>query len=211
MLGGRGTGRGLTAVVLAAGASSRFLGLPKACLRVGDDSAVGRITGLASAAGASPVVVVVGPHEEAVRRALSGRPVDIAVNADWFRGRTGSVHTGLRRVPAEDDILLWPVDHPFVNVKSLHALGLARERDPLALWFIPMFRGQGGHPVVIRAEARRAIEALPADAPLKTLPHRLGPQVRRVSVDDPGVTANADTPETFQNLRTHWEAGWIDA
>jgi len=201
------TGRTAT-LVLASGASERFGGFPKACLDIGGEPAVRRIARLARDAGASPVVVVVGPHAPEVRRALGSEPVAIVENDGWAAGRTGSVQAGLERVPEGDDILLWPVDHPLVGPETLADLADARIRDRLAIWFIPVFRGESGHPVLIGHEARSAVEALAPATPLRAVLPHLGPQVRRVPVHDPGVVANLDTPEAFRLAVDRWRGGW---
>ena len=198
----------VAAVILAAGASSRFHGFPKACLRVGGESAVRRIVRLALNAGCSPVVVVAGPHEPEIARTLEGSPVRLVRNPEWARGRTGSVQVGLREVPSGDDVLLWPVDHPFVDAKSLSALADARERDALAVWFIPMYLGQGGHPVLVRSVAVPVISELSAHDPLRTVHPKLGAQVRRVVVSDPGVTEDVNSPQEFELFSRQWEARW---
>lgn len=198
----------VAAIVPAAGASVRFRGFPKACLTVGEETAVHRIARMALAAGCSPVIVVAGPHEREIRRALEGTPVEVVPNPRWALGRTGSIQVGLEHVPDGDDALLWPVDHPFVDDKSLVALGVARRRDALALWFIPMHLGQGGHPVLLRGPVLDAIRELSPDAPLRVLHPRFGPQVARVPVSDPGVVANVDSPEEYRYHEERWRSRW---
>ncbi len=200
--------RSVAAVIPAAGASVRFRGIPKACLPVENETAIARIVRQSLAVGCAPVVVVVGPHEPEIRRAVFGLPVIVAPNPRWALGRTGSIQAGLECVPEGDDVLLWPVDHPFVNDNSPRALLDARGRDSLALWFIPMHLGHSGHPVLLRAEALRAVRELPPSAPLRGLLSRLGPQVRRVPVGDPGVTANVDTPEEYRYFLDLWRSQW---
>ena len=200
--------RHLSAVILAAGASERFHGYPKACLRVGREPAVRRIARLAREVGCSPVVVVAGPHAPEISRALDGAPVRLVTNPTWAEGRTGSLQVGIASVPDGDDLLVWPVDHPFVDVKSLAALQEAHARDDLAVWFIPMHLGHGGHPVLLRSEATRAVRELRPSEPLRLLVPWLGAQVRRVAVADPGVTENVDTPDDYARFAERWEARW---
>ncbi len=195
-------------MVPAAGASVRFRGYPKACLPVGEEPAVRRIARLALEARCTPVVVVAGPHEHEIRRVLEGSPVRIVPNPRWALGRTGSIQVGLEHVPEGDDVLLWPVDHPFVEDMSLDALARARRRDALALWFIPMYLGQGGHPVLLRSPVLDAIRALGPDEPLRTLHPRFGPQIARVPVSDPGVVANVDSPDEYRYHEQHWRSRW---
>ena len=198
----------IAAVVPAAGASARFHGFPKACLDIGGEPAVRRIVRLALEEGCSPVIVVAGPHEPEIRRVLSGEPVHIVAHPDWASGRTGSIQAGLGRAPPGEDAILWPVDHPFVDGRTLATLTVARRHDDLALWFIPMYHGEGGHPVLLRAEAIAAVRNLRPSDPLRGLLPHLGAQVRRVAVGDPGVVANTDTPEEYHRHLEAWRQRW---
>lgn len=213
------TGRGPTAgphwrtlatVILAAGASTRFGGRPKALLPVGAEAAVVRLARLAEEAGCRPVVVVTGAHDREIRAALEESPARAVTNPRWSEGRTGSVAAGLQALPPFTDALLWPVDHMFVDVSTVFALRAAWAQDPLALWFVPTFEERGGHPVLLRYELAPSILAMDPDAPLRDRRATLGPQVRTVEVRDAGILANVDDLERYRRELTRWERGWID-
>ncbi len=203
-----GTAAPSACVIPAAGASVRFHGFPKACLPVGGEAAVRRRVRLAIDAGCSPVIVVAGPHEPEVRRAVEGVAALVVPNPRWPLGRTGSIQIALDHVPEVDDVLIWPVDHMFVHPQSARTLLAARERDALALWFIPMYFGQGGHPILLRRAAVPAVRALDPGASLRAVLPHLGPQVARIPVPDPGVIANADTPEEYDYYLSQWRDRW---
>jgi molybdenum cofactor cytidylyltransferase len=192
------------ALILSGGASTRFGGLPKALLSTGEKSSVRRLAEVCLAEGADPTVVVVGTHREPVAHELRGLPVDLVEAEDWYEGRTASVHAGLRAIPEDRDVLLWPVDHPFVLTRTVDTLLSVRERDALAVWFIPTHQGRGGHPVLWRASVRPDVMELRSDAPLRALLPEFGPQVRRVAVEDAGVVANVDTPEQYYAALDLW-------
>jgi molybdenum cofactor cytidylyltransferase len=204
--GGLGsTDRDWVAVILSAGASSRFEGQPKALLPVGRELAIARIARLCGEAGADRILAVLGPHHTEIEKSLEGIPVETLENPDWSEGRTGSVQVGLRAVDGASEVLLWPVDHPFVAELTLERLKSAAARDTLALWFLPTFRGGGGHPVLIRRPALDRILELPADAPLRSLLPDLGPQVRRVVVEDPGILENVDSFDAYWSALEAWK------
>jgi molybdenum cofactor cytidylyltransferase len=194
------------AILLSGGASDRFGGSPKALLPAGERSAIRRMAGICLERGFDPVVAVTGTHHLAIAHEVRGLPVELVEATDWYEGRTASVQAGVRALPEDRDILLWPVDHPFVSPNTLGALGAARDSDLLAVWFIPTFQGHGGHPVLWRPSVRRDLLDLRADAPLRSLLPELGPQVRRVSVEDPAVLANVDTPEAYAAAHDAWRA-----
>ncbi|HEV2449342.1 MAG TPA: nucleotidyltransferase family protein [Thermoplasmata archaeon] len=208
--------RGGTAIVLAAGASRRFGGRPKALLPVGRELAIERILRLCQGAGYSPIVAVVGPHETEIRQALLRSeypPDEFRSNPGWSAGRTGSVQCGLEEADESGSALLWPVDTPLASSETLERLAERRRSDSLGLWFLPTYHGAGGHPVLFSREVFPRIRHLGPDVPLRSLLPELGPQVVRVEVDDPGVTANLNTPEeyyralaTFSPERDSWTA-----
>jgi len=193
-----------SALLLSGGASSRFGGYPKALVSTGERSAVRRMAEIALDRGLDPVVVVVGPHHHPIADALRPLAVQLVDSEQWFEGRTASVQAGLRALPAERDVLLWPVDHPFVSTRTLDLLSAARDSDELGLWFIPTYHGESGHPVLWKDRVRNEVLELRPDAPIRALIPELGPQVRRVAVDDPGVLANIDTPERYREAYDAW-------
>ena len=116
------------------------------------------------------------------------------------------MQSGLRAIPPGYDVLLWPVDHPFVSLRTLDLLGAARDSDVLGLWFVPTYHGEGGHPVLWKDRVRADVLELRPDAPIRALIPELGPQVRRIAVDDPGVLASIDTPEEYRDAYDSWLA-----
>ncbi len=193
-----------SALLLAAGASSRFAGEPKALLRVGERSSVRRMAEICLGAGLEPVIVVVGAHRAPIAHELRGLPAEVVEAERWYEGRTASIQAGLAAVPEDRDLLFWPVDHPFVLPRTVDTLLSARDRDPLGVWFLPTYQGAGGHPVVWRPSVRGEILNLRPDAPVRSLLPEFGPQVCRVPVDDPGVVANVDTPEAYRVAYDAW-------
>ena len=90
--------------------------------------------------------------------------------------------------------------------RTIDALAAARDSDELGLWFVPTYHGQGGHPVLWKERVRPEILELRPDAPVRALMPELGPQVRRVAVEDPGVVASIDTPEEYRLAHDGWLA-----
>ena len=194
------------ALILAAGESERFGGFPKALLHTGERTAVRRIAETVLDEGFDPVKVVAGAHRGPIAHEVRGLPVEVVDAENWYEGRTASIQAGLESLPADHDILFWPVDHPFVAQRTVETLVAVGREDPFGVWFIPTYEGRGGHPVLWRSVVRPHILELRTDAPLRSLLPEFGPQVRRFSVDDPAVVANVDTPEEYRLARDAWTA-----
>ncbi|MCI4333109.1 MAG: nucleotidyltransferase family protein [Thermoplasmata archaeon] len=186
------------AIVLAAGASTRMQGSPKALLPIDSEPAVQRILNVCEELEVAPVIVVAGRDSAPIRGALRGTAALVVENPSWSEGRTGSIQVGLGAVEDGVGALLWPIDHPFVQARTVEALVSRARSDAMALWVVPTFEGRGGHPIVLQPPTFAAISGLSRDTPLRNLLAEFGPQVLRVPVSDPGVTENVDTPETYR-------------
>jgi molybdenum cofactor cytidylyltransferase len=189
------------ALILAAGASTRFEGRPKALLPISGEPAVVRLVRISQEEGFVPRVVV-GSHSAEIRSALYLSRVDIVDNPEWADGRTGSVQKGIEGLTDATSVLLWPVDHPFVQAMTLRRLRTVAEHDAMGVWFIPTFGGFGGHPVLLEPAVLPRIRALNPGAALRTLIPGFGPQVVRVPVEDPGVRANIDTERDYLQFQS---------
>lgn len=185
----------ITAVILAAGASRRMGGSPKALLELQGETYLARITRTARAAGATNVLVVAGPpHGERVRARL---PVGAAVlwNPDPGRGMFSSVQAGVAGLPRGTlSALVWPVDQPLVREDTVRRV-LAAQPGRIA---IPRYQGRGGHPVRIPVACFGPLLALPAEATLKDLIDRQAALRVDVDVEDEWVVQDVDTPEEAQ-------------
>jgi molybdenum cofactor cytidylyltransferase len=194
----------VAALILAAGESSRFEGYPKALLTAGRRSAVRRLAEIAIGQQFDPVAVVVGAHKGPITHEVRDLPVEIVDATQWYEGRTASIQAGISALPDDRDILLWPIDHPFVSPRTVETLTGLLSTDMIAVWFIPTYDGNGGHPVLWRSVIRPDVLDLRSDAPVRSLLPEFGPQVRRVPVDDPGVVANVDTPDAYRDAYENW-------
>jgi molybdenum cofactor cytidylyltransferase len=125
------------AVLLAAGSSSR-LGQPKQLLRLRGETLLRHAATVTLAAGASPVVVVLGSQADAMFPELDGLAVETVVNPDWSLGMGASLQAGLRRLEehaagATDAVLVVLCDQPLVTREHLEALiGRYRHDEPAA-------------------------------------------------------------------------------
>ena len=193
-------------LILAAGASTRFQGHPKALLSIEGEPAVQRLVRLSREEGFEPRVVV-GRAAAEIRLALAPPAPVVLQNLDWEQGRTGSIQRGLQDLPGDAEVLLWPVDHPFVQAKTLRRLRTSAEHDAMGVWFIPTFEGSGGHPVLLKPPVLERVRTLAPGVPLRSLIPEFGPQVVRVPVDDWGVRANVDTESDYQRFRALERSG----
>lgn len=124
--------RRVAAVVLAAGASSRF-GSPKQLIQQDGETLVRRAALVACEAGANPVIVVLGSDADLIARELEGiQSATTIVNRDWSTGLASSLATGLRAVAARGDcegVLVTLADQPLIDAPALKQLIDAFDSD----------------------------------------------------------------------------------
>jgi len=136
-------------LVLAAGAGRR-LGSPKALVR---DPAgipwVVRAARLLTAAGCSPVLVVVGAAADQVRAELITEPVEIVEATDWPEGMSASLRAGLTALSTPSDlgaVVVVPVDVPGLTEDAVARVMRAAGSEALVR---ATYQGKPGHPVLI--------------------------------------------------------------
>lgn len=200
----------ITALVLAAGAGER-LGGPKALAEIEGRSFLARVLAPCSESLVDAVVVVGGCRADEVRAACerdaarhAETPVTFVENERWTDGRTGSLQRGWLEVDPAHHVLVFPVDHPLVEVTTLDLLlGVFGYAASLPEVIAPVLQEGGrrrrGHPIVLGAALRDAVLAMGAGEPLHDLVHSR--TVLEVPVDDPGILLDVDTPEDLDAAR----------
>jgi CTP:molybdopterin cytidylyltransferase MocA len=185
----------LEAIVLAAG-SSRRMGRPKSLVEIGGRTALERVLDELGAAGVRGGVVVGGEHLEAMKERVAAAPLRYAWNPSPQAGRMGSIVIGLASTEPESDVLLWPVDRPMARAATVRALIAARNRETsLEAVLVPVAEGRRGHPILIGWGLRGGLMGAPPDASLREVLTELRAQRVEISVDDPGIHAEIDTPD----------------
>ena len=80
----------VAAIIVAAGASSRF-GQPKQLVLIDGEPLLQRAVRCAVEAGAAPVFVVLGAHREVIQSAIDFGVATVLVNDDWEEGMASSI------------------------------------------------------------------------------------------------------------------------
>ncbi len=182
------------AIILAAG-EARRMAHPKALIE--HEGGRSFLQSLASTFGKAGCAVlgVIGKDAEAVREQHPG--VNLVESSRWQDGPMASIKAGVAAALEEDAdvVLVHPVDMPAVRASTLKSLLKAMVDSEEGLR--PEFEGAPGFPVVLSrtaAERLMGLDVAQLDAALQ------GMKLRRVSVKDPGVVVNINTPETYERL-----------
>ena len=196
--------------ILGAG-DSRRMGRPKLLLQTGGVPHLHKILETAREAGIQDYRVAC---QAAHLRALRGlglpasrlHPVPETLRARGPIGSLASLLAAIRdaairdthsspgaspQLPGYAGLVVWPVDHPRVQVATVQALLVA----PGNLR-VPCHEGRGGHPVWVGAEHwERLLRLAEEGGTLRDLFHEKQAQVHRLEVDDPGILHNLNRPE----------------
>jgi len=195
----------VAAVVLAAGAGSRFGGR-KLLAPVGGRPVLQHVLDRVAAAGLSDVVVVLGDDAAAIEAAIDWRRERRVPNEDPGRGLSSSLRVGVEALDdGVDGALIVLGDQPMVSVEAIRAL-LDAPADPARPIVVPVYPDEGGRNPVLMG---RAAFGLVAEA---TGDRGLGPVlaahpelVATVRVDAPEGNPDVDTRADLVALL---EAAW---
>jgi molybdenum cofactor cytidylyltransferase len=191
----------VAAVVLAAGAASRFGG---GKLRADLDGRpiLRHVVDVAREARLDPIVVVVPPGGELDDLELES--VRRVINPDPAEGLSSSVRLGLRALELDEGVdaaVLLPGDQPRVRASVISTLVAALDASPATPFTVPRYAGdRGSNPVVARRAIWRLADELAGDRGFGPVLATHPELVRFVAVD--GANPDVDTPADLDRLAT---------
>lgn len=190
---------GLSAIVLAAGYSSRMGELkPLADLR--GRTLLARAVDTFTAIGVEDIVVVTGHRRDEVATAAREVGVRPVANPRFDAGMYSSIQAGVAAVSEGRRFFVLPVDCPLVRPETAGLLARAGTAAGAAV-VLPVHGGVPGHPPLCAAELRGEILADEPAGGLRELVSRHKEALARVEVADPGVLHDADSPFDLERLR----------
>lgn len=193
-------------VLLAAGESQRF-GRPKQLLpwppraQGGKPMAAAAFDAIARVC--DEMFVVLGHQADEVMSALAGRKFryyTFAQPHDMFRSVV--IGLALGRVTSHEEfelptqLLLHLGDHPLVRRDTLELMLTAAAEQPEQA-VMPIYRGRGGHPVLIPQNVAKAVCSYSGHGGLRQFWLDHPALCQRIPVDDPGVVFDVDTPSDY--------------
>jgi CTP:molybdopterin cytidylyltransferase MocA len=179
----------VAAVIVGAGAGRRFGG-PKAVATLADGRRfLDVISEAAMHAGLDPIVAVLPPDIEAFPN------VRVVTNANPDSEQIASIRLGLAQLTNSPVIaaIVWPVDHPFVQLESVLAV-LDGARRTGSLIVVPVHDGRRGHPTYFHRDVWRELMTI-ADGGARTLLRGDVQRVLEVPVPDRGVLRGVNTKD----------------
>jgi molybdenum cofactor cytidylyltransferase len=194
------------AVLLAAGASSRMGGRPKALLELGGVPLVMRQLIALSGAGVDEVAVVLGHHGDAIEAAVRPFPITLVRNPSPDDGQVSSVRLGLAELsPRLDAVIVALADQPLIDAQDIVALISAYRKRGEAAMVVPRVKRAGGetvpgNPVMFDAALREEWLAGSADLACRKWRERNPGRVHWLDTENQRYSVDIDTPEDLEKF-----------
>ena len=194
----------VSAVVLAAGLSSRMGGPHKLLLDVGGEPMLRRVVRSVLGVDPAEVVVVTGFNAEAVVAALDGLPVRCVHNPAFADGQPGSVVAGMRALTVScDAVMIVLGDQPLLTPGALGRLIEAYRNAPDGRSIlVPTSGGERGNPVLFAARHIAAIGTGTMKVGDRRLIEAYPEQVALIEMADDAFTQDCDTPADYAMMQT---------
>jgi molybdenum cofactor cytidylyltransferase len=183
---------GLHAIVLAAGASTRF-GSAKQLVRVAGRPLLHTAVARAAEVAGTAVTVVLGARAAELTRLLTHSQSSVVINREWREGMASSIRAGVSRLPAScTAVLLTVVDQAAVTAEDLKRLVSAwrRQSDYIAA---AHYGNTAGVPAIFPRSTFSDLLALRGDVGARVLLRRNPDRVVRVPMARAAI--DIDTPE----------------
>jgi molybdenum cofactor cytidylyltransferase len=188
---------GLHAIVLAAGASTRF-GSPKQLVRVAGRPLLHSAIAHAADVAGSAVTVVLGAHAAELTPLLTHSQALIVINRDWREGIASSIRTGVSRLPPScNAVLLMLADQAAVSADDLKRLVSAWRRQPDYI-VAARYGMTTGVPAVFPRSVFSDLAALRGDGGARALLQRNPDRLVRVPMASAAI--DIDTPEDLLKI-----------
>jgi molybdenum cofactor cytidylyltransferase len=190
----------VAAIIVAAGASSR-LGQPKQLIFCDGEPLLQRAIRMASEAGASPVLVVLGAHRDLIERRVDFQGAKIVVNDHWAEGLASSVCVGVNAAefesPDASGVLLMTCDQPRITAQHLGRLIDTFHHAP-GTAVASVYAGTRGIPAIFPSMAFPDLCALGGDQGARSLLANEPWPVLEVPLE--GGEVDIDRPEDLAQL-----------
>jgi molybdenum cofactor cytidylyltransferase len=197
-----GDNRSVTAIILAAGSSTRMGGPNKLLAELSGKKLVRIAAEQALASKATEVVVVTGHQADLVAQALSGLNVKLVFNPDFAGGLAGSVKAGIAAVPeTADGALICLGDMPLIDAGLIDRLIDAFAPDRGNLIVLPVAEGRRGNPVLWSRRFFGELMTLEGDVGARHLIAKHGEAVAEVPVEGDSAFLDIDTPQALDAAR----------
>jgi len=190
-----------SAVVLAAGTSSRMEGRNKLLLPIGDKPVIRRTVEEVVSAGPQEVVVVTGFQGRDVGRAVADLPVSLQPNLRFDEGQMASVAIGVGALAsATDAVMVCLGDMVLLGRQDYLDLVAAFEAATESSIVIPYYGDERGNPILFAASYAPEVVAGDRKLGCRKLANAYPNEVHRYVAGHDRYTTDMDTPDDYERI-----------
>ena len=190
-----------SAVVLAAGTSSRMEGRNKLLLPIGDKPVIRRTVEQIVAAGPHEVVVVTGFQGRDVARAIADLPVTLQPNLRFEEGQMTSVAAGVAALAnATDAVMVCLGDMVLLGAQDYLDLVSAYDAATDSSIVIPLYGEERGNPILFAASYAPEVVAGDRKLGCRKLANAYPNEVHRYAAAHDRYTTDMDTPDDYERI-----------
>lgn len=191
----------VSALLLAAGRSSRSGTSHKLLSKVDDRTVVEHSATVINDAGIHSVTVVTGDSSDKIEALFSSATLKFIHNPQFADGMGTSLAVGVQQLDDSVEFaLVYLGDMPFVQSSTIKALLQAASGGSASAIYIPTFNGKRGHPVLWGKNHFGALRQLSGDVGGREIIRENNEKIVEVEVNDPGILIDLDTPEMLNQF-----------
>jgi molybdenum cofactor cytidylyltransferase len=192
------TGAQITAILLAAGQSTRMGPRNKLLLDVGGQPMVRHVAETLLASHVDAVIAVLGHEHTAVAEALGSLPLRIVINRDHASGQMSSVRAGIQAINGNPAVIVVALaDQPALEPADIDFLidAFLALQEPKIL--VPVRGRQRGNPIVLPGAERHRLLDGGFNFGCRNLIERQPEAVFKIEVPNPHYVQDIDTPAAY--------------
>ena len=192
----------VSAVLLAAGSSTRMGGVNKLLLPWKSSTVIAHTVGQVLSSGAGEVIVVTGYQHEEVKRALGDLAVSVVYNSMHASGMTGSIQSGVAAAVG-NAYMICLGDLPTINAAEyakLVALAEDLEQGPEPFIILPRYENVKANPVIFSRYFRQSILDHKSPEGCREIVADNKSYIHWVDMETDHVLKDIDSTTDYQNL-----------
>ncbi|MFQ5708702.1 MAG: NTP transferase domain-containing protein [bacterium] len=190
----------VSAVLLAAGTSSRMGEANKLLLRIGEKSVVRLSCENILKSAVDDLIVVVGAQNDLVRKELSSLNLSVCLNPEYLQGMSTSIVAGVNAVRAETDgALILLADQPNLKAATLNRFVQAFQNGEKKI-IAGQYKNRIGNPALFHRSFFEELKQLQGDVGARSLLQRHPGEIQTIEISGDEIL-DLDTPQDFEALK----------
>ena len=191
----------LTSVVLMAGYSKR-MGKLKQHVIIDDKSFLTHITDKLNLFSSKiSLKVFVGQASDKLGQQLVEKSGGFWIsNPNPENGPLSSIRLAIEKYPQSHAIMIWPTDHPLVEIKTIDSLINAWEKQPDFIT-LPSDGNHRGHPAIFPNWCFDYLKTIELEKGAKAILQMFPNKINYILTEDIWITQNINTPELLEKAK----------